>query len=164
LKPQPSRYGLNHHRAEDPEPCDTDVLTICERSQQAPHLHEQVVHLVSTDEKTGLQANARAPPTCPMKPGLMARVECAYIRHGTQTLIAHVEVATGPVLAPSVGPTRPEEDLVSHVEGTMGCDPAAEGMFIVDRLHTHQAASLVRFVAHQWGMNAELGVKGKSGR
>lgn len=110
-----------------------------------------------------MQANERAHPTRPMKPGLVERVEFEYIRHGTQTLIANFEVATGQVLAPSVGPTRTEEDFVSHVERTTGCDPTAAWIFIVDRLNTHQSESLVRFVANQCGMNAELGVKGKSG-
>ena len=118
---------------------------------------------MSTDEKTGIQANERAHPTRPMKPGLVERVEFEYIRHGTQTLIANFEVATGQVLAPSVGPTRPAEDVVSHVEGTMGCDPAAEWIVVVDRLNTPQSESLVRFVANQCGIHAELGVKGKSG-
>jgi hypothetical protein len=121
------------------------------------------VHLVSTDEKTGIQANERAHPTRPMKPGLVARLECEYMRHGTQTLSANFEVATGQVLAPSVGPTRTAEDFVSHVEGTIGCDPAAEWIFVVDRLNTHQSASLLRFVANPCGIHAELGVTGKSG-
>jgi transposase len=98
-----------------------------------------------------------------MKPGLVARVEFEYSRHGTQTLIANFEGATGQVLAPSVGPTRTEEDCVSHVEGPMVCDPGAEWIFIVDRLNTHQSASLVRLVANQCGINAALGIKGKSG-
>jgi hypothetical protein len=163
LKPQQSRDWLNQHRAEAPEPFDTDVQTMCELYQQAPHWHEPGVHLVRTDEKTGIQAHERAHPTRPMKPGLVERVEFADSRHGTQTLIANVEVATGHVRAPAVGPTRTEEDFVSHGEGPMVCDPAAAWMFMVDRLNTHQAASLVRFVANQGGMNAELGVKGTSG-
>jgi len=110
-----------------------------------------------------MQATARAHPTRPMKPGLGERVEFEYRRHGTQTLIANVEVATGQVLAPSVGPTRTEEDFGSHGEGPMGCDPAAEWMFVVDRLNTHPSESLVRLVANQCGMHAELGVTGTSG-
>ena len=54
------------------------------------------MHIVSTDEKTGIQANERARPTRPLQPGLTERVEFEYIRHGTQTLIANFEVATGP--------------------------------------------------------------------
>jgi DDE superfamily endonuclease len=119
--------------------------------------------MVSTDEKTGIQAHERAHPPRPIKPGLGERVECEYIRHGTQTLIANFEVATGQVRAPSVGPTRTEEDCVRHVAGTMVCDPAAAWMFIVDRLNTHHSASLVRLVANPCGIHAELGVNGKAG-
>jgi hypothetical protein len=109
------------------------------------------VHLVSTDEKTGIQANERAHPTRPMKAGLVERVEFEYIRHGTQTLIANFEVATGQVMAPSVGPSRTEEDFVSHIESTIACDPAAEWIFIVDRLNTHQSESLVCLVPRSRG-------------
>ena len=80
---------------------------------------------MSTDEKTGMQANARAHPTRPMQPGLVERVEFASIRHGTQTLIANCEVATGPVMAPSVGPTSTEEDFVGHMARTIALDPEA---------------------------------------
>ena len=163
LKPHQSRSWLNHHRAEEPAPFDADVQAICELSQQAPQLHEHGVQVVSTDEQTGIQANERAQPTRPMKPGLVERVEFEYSRHGTQALIANVEVATGQVMTPSVGPTRTEEDVVSHVERTIAGDPAAAWMFIVDRLNTHQSESLVRCVANQCGVDGELGVKGKAG-
>ena len=162
-KPHQSRSGLNHHRAEEPAPFDADVQAICERSQQAPPLHAHGVQVVSTDAKTGRQANARAQPTRPRKPGLVERVALEDSRHGTQALIANVEVATGQVRTPSVGPTRTEEDVVSHVERTIAGDPAAAWMFIVDRLNTHQSESLVRFVANQCGVDGELGVKGKAG-
>ena len=76
---------------------------------------------------------------------------------------ANVEVATGQVLAPAVGPTRPEEAVVSHVAGTMGGDPAAAGMFGVDRLNPHHAASRVRVVATPGGIPAALGVNGSAG-
>lgn len=98
-----------------------------------------------------------------MQPGLVERVEFEYIRHGTQTLMANFEVATGQVIAPSVGPTRTEEDFVGHIERTIACDPAAAWIFIVDRLNTHQSESLVRLVAKQCGIEEDLGVKGTSG-
>jgi DDE superfamily endonuclease len=126
-------------------------------------MHEQGVHVVSTDEKTGIQANERAHPTRPTRPGLVERVECAYVRHGTQTLIANFEVATGQVMAPSIGPTRTEEDFLGHIERTLARDPAATWIFIVDRLNTPQSASLVRWVAQACGIEAELGVKGQTG-
>jgi transposase len=131
--------------------------------QRAPHLHAQGVHVVSTDEKTGIQANERAHPTRPMRPGLVERVEFEYVRHGTQTLIANFEVATGQVISPSIGPTRTEEDFLGHIERTIARDPAATWIFIVDRLNTHQSESLVRLVAQACGIDAELGVKGHTG-
>jgi hypothetical protein len=163
LKPHQSRYWLNHDRAADPQPFDTDVRTICEWYHHAQELHEHGVHIVSTDEKTGIQANERAHPTRPMPPGLVERAECDYIRHGTQTLIANFEVATGQVMAPSVGPSRTEEDFVGHIERTISLDPAAAWVFIVDRLNTHQSESLVRLVAKQCGIEEDVGVKGKAG-
>ena len=110
-----------------------------------------------------MQANERAYPTRPLQPGRVERVEFEYIRHGTQTLIANFEVATGQVMAPSVAPTRTEEDFVEQIERTIALDPAAAWIFIVDRLNTHQSASLVRLVAKQCGIEEDLGVKGKAG-
>ena len=51
--------------------------------------------MVSTDEKTGMQALERLHETKPVRPGLVERVEFEYIRHGTLSLIANFEVATG---------------------------------------------------------------------
>lgn len=110
---------------------------------------------VSTEEKTGLQANARAHPTRPLQAGLTARGEVAYSRHGTQTLIANGEVATGHVRAPSVGPTRPEAEFMRHRERTMALEPAAGWMFLVAHLHTHPSEALVRLVAKPWGLDAD---------
>jgi transposase len=119
--------------------------------------------VVSTDEKTGIQANERAHPTRPMLPGLVERREFEYMRHGTQTLIANFEVATGKVIASSIGPTRTEEDFVVHIVRTIEIAPAAEWIFIVDQLNTHQSESLVRLVVERCGIEAELGTKGKVG-
>ena len=130
---------------------------------RAQELYEHGVHVVSTDEKTGIQATERAHSTQPMQPGLVERVEFEYIRHGTQTLIANFEVATGQVMASSVGPTRTEEDFVGHIERTIALDPTAVWIFIVDRLNTHQSESLVHLVAKQCGIEEDVGVKGKTG-
>ena len=118
---------------------------------------------MSTDEKTGIRSNERAHPTRPMLPGLVERRAFDYIRHGTQTLIANFEVATGKVIASSIGPTRTEVDLVVHVEHTIEISPTAEWIFIVDQLNTHQSESLVRLVVERCGIEAELGMKDNVG-
>jgi transposase len=49
------------------------------------------------DEKTQVQALDRTSPILPMRPGLPAKATHDYIRHGTTSLFAALEVATGKV-------------------------------------------------------------------
>jgi len=158
-----STYWQNNRRAENPEQFDREVGVVCEAYQKALEFQAQNVHLVSTDEKTGIQALERAAPTLPMRPGEVERREHEYERHGTLALIANFEVATGKVIAPSLGPTRTEEDFAAHIAQTVALAPEASWIFIADQLNTHQSASLVRWVAEQCNLTVDLGVKGKSG-
>jgi hypothetical protein len=75
---------------------------VCELYQQAPALKSQGIHVISIDEKTGIQAMERIHPAHPMQPGQPERIEYEYRRHGTQALIANFEVATGKIIAPTV--------------------------------------------------------------
>lgn len=154
---------MNNDRHANPEQFDREVATVCELYAAAPELHHQGVHIVSNDEKTGIQALERAAPTRPMKPGMVERREFEYIRHGTVTLIANFEVATGQLIAPSLGPTRTEADYVAHIAQTVATDPDGEWVFVVDQLNTHKSESLVRLVAARCALHEDLGVKGKSG-
>ncbi len=111
---------------------------------------------------TGIQALERKHPTQPMKPGQVERREFEYIRHGTQTLIANLEVATGQV-SPTVGQTRTEEDFVNHIAQTVARDPKAPWIFISDNLNIHRSEGLVRYVAQACSLPIDLGQKGKRG-
>jgi transposase len=51
------------------------------------------------DEKTSLQALARWHPRLPVRPGLVERQECEYVRHGVVALFAAFAVGTGAVFA-----------------------------------------------------------------
>jgi hypothetical protein len=126
-------------------------------------LHESGVHVVSVDEKTGIQAVERIHPDHAMSKGKLELHEFEYARHGTQTLIANFEVATGKVISPTLGDTRTEEDFVAHVRATVLTDPEAEWVFIADQLNTHKSASLVTCVAELCGIKDALGEKGQSG-
>jgi putative transposase len=113
---------------------------------------------------TGIQALERKAPDLPMRPGKIRRREFEYIRHGTQTLIASFDVATGEVIAASVGDTRTEVDYLLHVQQTIATDPnATKWHLVMDCLNTHQSESLVRYVAAVEGLDIDLGIKGKSG-
>lgn len=136
---------------------------VCDLYAAAPTLQAQGIYLVSTDEKTGIQALEHAHPTLPMQPGRVARQEQEYIRHGTQCLIANFEIATGTLLAPSVGATRTEPDFAAHIAQTIAMDPQGEWMFILDQLNTHKSEALVRVVAAACAITDDLGTKGESG-
>ena len=115
---------------------------------QAQALLEAGERVVSTDEMTGIQALERKHPTIPRGPGRAERREFEYIRRGTLTLIAHFDVAQGPIVAPSLGPTRTEEDFVAPLTRTVASDPeATRWHFVSDNLNIHQSESVVRFVA-----------------
>ena len=130
----------------------------------APALLAAGERVLSTDEMTGIQALERKHPTRLMEPGQAERREFEYIRHGTITLIANFDVAQGTVVAPSLGPTRTEEDFVAHIMRTVASDPAVTRWhFVTDNLNIHQSASLVRFVAEHDGLPDDLGHKGKQG-
>jgi transposase len=115
---------------------------------------------MSTDEKSGIQALERVHPPLPMRPGLIERHEHEYERHGTRCLFANLEVATGRVIAPSIGPSRTNEDFASHVAQTIATDPDAGWIFVVDQLNIHQSEALVKLVAKELGIELELDSKG----
>ena len=164
LQPHRSRYWLNAKAAaEDPAAFAAQGATICTAYAYAPMLEALGCHVVSTDEMTGLQALERAAPSKPMRPGCPERREHEYIRHGTLSLIANFNVATGAVLAPSLGPTRTEADFATHIARTIDTDPEGVWLFLADQLNTHQSEALVRLVAERCGITADLGVKGRAG-
>jgi len=140
-----------------------EVRTVCRLYHQAEELHQAGVHVISLDEKTGMQALERLHPTRPMAAGQPEAVEFEYVRHGTQALIANFDVATGQVIAPTVGDTRTEEDLVTHIRQTVATDPLGQWVFIADQLNTHKSAGLVQAVAELCGLDDDLGKKGQAG-
>lgn len=165
LKPHQSRYWLNTN-PEVPEVFNKDVANICDLHLQAKELHQQGVILISTDEKTGIQALERKHPTKPMKPDFTERREFEYIRHGTQCLIANFQIAIGKSIAPSIGFTRKEKDFRNHIAQTVDTNPEKTWIIIVDQLNTHKSESLVKFVINRCSLEIDekiLGVKGKSG-
>ncbi len=164
LQPHRSRYWRNAKaKAQDPAAFAARVETICTAYAYAPLLEALGCHVVSTDEMTGIQALERAAPTKPLRPGCPERCEHEYVRHGTLSLIATDNVATGTVLAPTLGPTRTETDFAAHIAQVVDTDPDAPWLLLADNLNTHQSAALVRLVADRCGLDNDLGIKGQSG-
>ena len=111
---------------------------------------------------TGIQALERIHPNKPPAPGQVATTEFEYIRHGTTTLIAFFNIATGEV-SPFLNPTRTEQDFAAAIEMQISQAPGDGWIFISDGLNIHKSETLVRLVARICELDIELGVKGKSG-
>lgn len=160
LQPHRRKMWLNT-KEKDPVVFVKQLATVCQTYREAPQLRaERGVHTVSTDEMTGIQALERNAPSLPLRPGQVARDEFEYTRHGTTTLIANHDVVTGECLAPTIGPTRTEEDYIRHIENTVALDPDGEWIFINDCLNIHWSAGLVEWVAKRCDSTCELGKKG----
>jgi len=163
LQPHRSRYWLNTTE-KDPDVFAAQVQTVCACYQDAPQLyHYHDTHTICIDEMTGIQALERNAATLPMRPGQQERRESEYTRHGTLTLIGNLHVVTGEMIAPTLGPTRTEEDFVRHVAQTIRMEPEAGYVFVVDNLNIHQSAGLVQLVAKLCGLKEDLGKKGVRG-
>jgi transposase len=118
---------------------------------------------MSTDEKTGIQALERAAPTLPLKPGVVERPADEYIRHGPQCWIAPCHVATGEIIAPSMGAPRTEEALAAHLAQTIATAPEAPWLFIVAQRNIHPSETFVRWVARACRIEEDLGEKEQRG-
>ena len=126
--------------------------------------HRNGERTISIDEMTGIQATERKEKDLPMRPGKVQLREFEYIRHGTQSLIANFDVASGQVIEPTCGDSRTEEDFVLNIRRMIESDlDATKWHLIMDCLNTHQSESLVRLVAEKESLDIDLGVKGESG-
>jgi transposase len=163
LQPHRSRYWLNTTE-KDPKLFQAQVETVCACYQDAPELYYgHATHTCCVDEMTGIQALERIALTLPMQPGQQELQEFEYKRHGTLTLIGNFHVVTGEMVAPTLGPTRTEQDFVRHIKQTVQQDPQARWVFVVDNLNIHQSAGLVQLVAGLSGIKEDLGKKGVRG-
>jgi putative transposase len=81
-----------------------------------------------------------------MRPGKVQKTEFEYIRHGTQTLIANFDVATGKIMEPTCGDTKTEEDFAQHIRRTIETDPDAKKWnLIMDCLNGSSVGVMLKF-------------------
>ena len=101
---------------------------------------------MSIDEMTGVQALERIAPSLPPRPGKVERQEFEYRRHGTQTLIASFDVATGRVQG-TVGARRTEQDFAGFLEALLTSACSATRWHIIATISMSTSESVVRLVA-----------------
>lgn len=113
------------------------VNEICALYRQAPK--GSVV--LSVDEKTGIQAIERKHADRMPQPGRLRRREFEYIRHGTQALIAAMDVHSGRVFG-SCTDRRTQADLVAFMEQVALAYPKGRVHIVWDNLNTHRAQAV----------------------
>ena len=103
--------------------------------------------LLSVDEKSQIQALDRTAPLLPMRPGQAERRTHDYVRHGTTSLFAALDVATGRVIGECHRRHRSREFLrfLDTIDHTVSAD--LDIHLILDNYGTHKTAQVRRWFA-----------------
>lgn len=101
--------------------------------------------VLCVDEKSQIQALDRTQPILPMTPGLPERRTHDYLRHGTTTLFAALDVATGKVIGQLHRRHRAAEFLkfLGHLDSSVPHD--TEVHVVMDNYGTHKTPAVRRW-------------------
>src|ERR671936_475034 len=102
--------------------------------------------VLCVDEKSQIQALDRSAPVLPLMPGVPERRTHDYVRHGTTTLYAALDVASGNVIADLPARHRAEEfrRFLNLIEKSVPAELAVH--VIVDNASTHKTAAIQRWL------------------
>lgn len=132
------KYGLQPHRIEtfkfsrDPE-FDAKLADIIGLYLDPP---ERAL-VLCVDEKSQIQALNRTQPILPLRPGLPARMTHDYERHGTTSLFAALEVASGKVHGQCFA-RHTHVEFIAFLESIAAQYPRREIHVICDNYGTHK--------------------------
>ena len=141
------KYGLQPHRVEtfkfsrDPQ-FDQKLADIVGLYLDPP---ERAL-VLCVDEKSQIQALNRTQPALPMWPGLPARMTHDYTRHGTTSLFAALEVASGKVHARCFRRHRHVE-FIAFLNSLTRRYPGRELHLICDNYGTHKHPAVKQWLA-----------------
>jgi transposase len=132
-------FGLRPHRSE--------VFTLSEDPYFVDKVRDVVglymdppdnALVLCVDEKTQVQALERSQPVLPMRPGRVQRHTHDYYRHGTVSLFAALEVATGRIISSTKAKHRSSEFVafLRQIEREVPAD--LELHIVLDNYATHK--------------------------
>lgn len=101
--------------------------------------------VLAVDEKSQIQALDRTAPMLPMMPGVAGRVTHDYVRHGTTSLFAALDVATGTVIGQTHRQHRHQEFLRFLKTIDKATPPEVDLHLVLDNYATHKTPAI-----HQW--------------
>jgi transposase len=139
--------GLKPHRLErymisdDPE-FETKAADIIGLYLTPP----QHAAVFCVDEKTAIQALDRLDPVLPLSPGRVERHGFEYYRHGTLSLYAALETATGRVHGKTAARHTSQDFIVFLKEVVALCPPRQKIHIILDNLSAHKTKLVQQFL------------------
>lgn len=105
--------------------------------------------VLCVDEKSQVQALDRSQPLLPLEPGRPERHTHDYARHGTTSLFAALNVATGQVIGRCQSRHRHQEFLrfLDLIDQTIPAEPGVEIHLVMDNYATHKTPQVQRWLA-----------------
>jgi transposase len=153
LKPHQART-FKHSR--DPE-LEAKVVDICGLYLNPP----EGALVLCVDEKTQVQALDRTQPILPLRPGLPEGRTHDYRRHGTTSLYAALQIATGQVLAECHPRHRPAEFL-AFLRRIVREYPTGQLHLVLDNSSTHSTPEVARWLGRHRRVHLHFTPKGAS--
>ena len=102
--------------------------------------------VVCIDEKSQIQALDRTAPILPIRPGLPERATHDYVRHGTTTLFAALEVATGRVEQACL-PRHRHQEFLAFLKQVAKAYPRVKLHVVCDNYATHKHPAVKAWLA-----------------
>jgi len=141
-------FGLQPHRSETFKLSKDPLFVEKVRDIVGLYLDPPDKALVlCVDEKSQIQALDRTQPLLPMRPGQVERRTHDYVRHGTTSLFAALEVKSGKIIGECHRRHRAIEfrTFLDRIEGEMPTDLTVH--LILDNYGTHKAPPIRRWLA-----------------
>lgn len=133
-------HDLHPHRLRtfnfSPDPCFEEKLLEVVGLYMNPPENALVLCM---DEKTGIQALDRTQPVLPLRAGKPRMWSNEYVRHGTQTMLAAVDIQTGKATT-WVNKTRKAADFVTFMDQVAQQYAGQRLHVVMDNLNTHKGA------------------------
>jgi putative transposase len=105
--------------------------------------------VLCVDEKSQIQALNRTQPVLPMGLGYVEGITHDYVRHGTTTLFAALDVATGAVFT-ECKPRHRHQEFLSFLRSLEACvPPELDVHLIVDNYATHKHPKVRTWLAQR---------------
>src|SRR5471032_1795856 len=103
--------------------------------------------VLCVDEKSQIQALDRSQPMLPMRPGQPARRSHDYTRHGTTSLFAALDIATGKIIGKCYGRHRAKEfcKFLDQIEAAVPDDLDVD--LVMDNYATHKTQMIRNWLA-----------------